>query len=563
MNNENNNQNQNNNNIDDILDILQKRKLQDLKDGKASNDFPTRIDNAPVGKATPQPRPEASAGNTPAKPATPNEFSSTTPNIPICKVNKPSSPSDGTNRPVANHNSQSAPQNNLSPMGEKKVPASALKNAGSPVANKGNISPVNSDKPKSGNVSSSPVRNNTPKPISLSDFDDKEVERAAQKALRKKKKKARGVPGWVKLIIYLVSVIAVSILISATVINVANDVFAFVKSDEDITISVEENEILGEIATELKEAGIIKYPWIFEKYAKFRISKRSYLTEDFIVGEHTLNPTMNYDKIIAALCVSAYDKSVVKVTIPEGYTFDNILDLFIENGIMKEEDKEEYLKQLQEFPYEYDFITKLTEQGSFDNKDRIHRLEGYLFPDTYEFYKNENPVAALDKLFDNFENKFKEEMYTRAEELGMTVDEIITLASMIEAEGDSPVNFAKISSVFHNRLKDNSGSFRLLGSDATTLYALRISGHDKKTLNADDTDFVHPYNTYTSIGLPPGPICNPGIEAITAALYPETTNYMYFLTMSNGETVFARTAAEHNNNIAKSNRLAAEQKAAQ
>ena len=90
-------------------------------------------------------------------------------------------------------------------------------------------------------------------------------------------------------------------------------------------------------------------------------------------------------------------------------------------------------------------------------------LEGYLFPDTYEFYKNENPVAALDTLFDNFENKFKEEMYTRAEELGMTVDEIITLASMIEAEGDSPVNFAKISSVFHNRLKDNSGSFRLLG----------------------------------------------------------------------------------------------------
>ena len=482
-----------NNNIDDVLDILQKRKQQDIINGKAVDDAPTRIDNQAVKKAD---------------------------NSPLSNI------SQKQNNPALN--SSNIQPSSASNKQRQSVTPSANNNHG--------------------------IENKQKTSISLSDFDVKEDEKAAQKA----KRKSRGIPGWLKIIIYLVLVISASVFISLTVIKVGNDVFAFVKSDKQVTVKIRKDSSLKDIASDLEQAGIIEYPWVFEKYASHKISKRSYLTQDFIPGEHTLSPSMNYDKIIAKLCVSAYEKSVVRVTIPEGYTFDQIIDLFIENGIMENEDKDDYLTQLQEFDYEYNFISKLEEQGSFENKNRIHRLEGYLFPDTYDFYKGENPTAAIDKLLSNFENKFSEEMYNRANELGMTVDEVITLASMIEAEGDSPANFAKISSVFHNRIKNKTGAFNYLGSDATTLYAFRIAGYDKNSLKAGDTDFDHPYNTYKYIGLPPGPICNPGIEAIYAALYPDDTNYYYFLTMANGETVFAQTANQHDANIAKSNRIAAQ-----
>lgn len=521
MNNNSNNSSQGKNNIDDILDILQKRKEQDIISGKNTDDAPTRLDHT----AVPAANSNSSSGN--------NKTRQIPINVPSEKKVSENTSNKNIQKPISAQTHTSG----IKPMHE-------------------GVRPVSHSNPSSQSMQKQTV-------INLSDFDDKNVEKATQRENRRRNKKKRGIPGWVKVIIYLILVITASIFISVTVIKVSNDMFAFIKSDREITITIEENTSLSELSQVLYDADIIEYPFVFKNYAKSKIKKRSYLAEDFTPGEHTLTPSMNYDKIIASLCVSSYDKSVVRVTIPEGYTFDGIMDLFIQKGIMKKEDKEEYLKQLQQFPYEYNFITKMTQQESFDNENRIHRLEGYLFPDTYDFYKNENPVSAIDKLLANFENKFSDEMYNRADELGMTVDEIITLASIIEAEGDSPVNFAKISSVFHNRLNDKSGKFKFLGSDATTLYAFRISGHDKKTLGAGDTDFVHPYNTYTSIGLPPGPICNPGIEAIYAALYPDNTNYLYFLTMANGETVFARTASEHNNNIAKSNRIAAEKKAAQ
>ncbi len=506
--------------------------------------------------------------NAPLPKATPIKASSVQPAAPK-PVTPPvtnSQPAPLSDKPAVPNGEVPAPKTPASP-----APASSAAQAqGSASQRPSNAAPVSRpansgitkpavQKPKASAVSSAPKP--TGGTISLSDFDDREVEKAARKADRKKNKKKSGLPGWLKLVIYLLVVISISVLISLTVIKVANDVFAFVKPDKEITIEIEEGATLKEVAQILKDAQVIEYPWIFEQFSAYRISKRSYLTSDFTPGEHVLKPNMNYDKIIASLCVSAYDKSVVRITIPEGYTFNEIMNLFIENGVMKEEDRDEYLTQLQEFDYEYNFITKLGEQGSLDNEDRIHRLEGYLFPDTYDFYKNENPTAALDKLLDNFEKKFTEDMYERADKLGMTMDEVITLASMIEAEGDSPANFGNISSVFHNRLNDRSGTFKYLGSDATTLYAYRIAGYDKKTLGGGETDFDHPYNTYTNIGLPPGPICNPGIEAIYAALYPEDTNYYYFLTMANGETVFAQTLSQHNANIAKSNKIAEEIKA--
>ena len=520
----NNNTSPSSGNIDDILDILQKRKSQDIMEGKAVEAEPTRVDHQIVKTPAPS-QPEAKNGQVPAPKAEVKDEGVKTYTPPV--------------KPAAPVQNPAAASSNLT----QQVPSAHLSKPAAPASSNVKSSPAGTPSMHNGGG------------ISLSDFDSKEYEKQSR---IKGKGKGFSFPGWLKVILYLVIVVGVSVFLSITAIKVGNDVFAFVKADDEITVEIPKDATLKDVAQILHQSGVIAYPSVFEMYGKDKIKDSYYLTDEFTEGSHIVTPMMNYDKLLSALCVSSYDKSVVRITIPEGLDFPDILDLFEENGVLSADAREENIKQLQEFEYDYDFMTKLTEEGSLDRENRKYRFEGYLFPDTYDFYKNENPISAIDKLLSNFDKKFSDEMYERTKELGMTVDEVITLASIIEAEGDSPSNFAKISSVFHNRLKDKSGKFMFLNSDATTLYAYKVAGQDKKVLSGGDTDFEHPYNTYSVKGLPPGPICNPGMEAIYAALYPDTTNYYYFLTMANGETVFARTESQHLNNIARSNRLAAE-----
>lgn len=347
--------------------------------------------------------------------------------------------------------------------------------------------------------------------------------------------------GIIKLVLYIAFVALSSYFLSTAIINVGNDVFAFVKEDREIIVNIPEGADTGDIAEILYDAGVIEHPTIFKMYAKFRISKRSYLTGEYLSGEQTVNPMMNFDTLINTL--ADYERSVsgtVRITIPEGLTVDETIDLLVSKGVGK---KEDYTEALQEFAYDYKFATPLTKENiseyRFDT-NYSYRLEGYLFPDTYDFYLNENPISALDKFLVNFNRKFEEEFYQQCEKKGMTVDEVITLASMIEKEGNNAADYYYISSVFHNRLK-NSASFPYLNSDASLQYALQ----EREGLYGLDTTLDHPYNTYKYKGLPPGPICNPGIEAIYAALYPESTSYYYFYTKKNGTTVYSRTYEEH------------------
>lgn len=343
-----------------------------------------------------------------------------------------------------------------------------------------------------------------------------------------------------KFVLYIVFVVACVYILSTTVINVGNDVFAFVKDNTEITVIIPENADTADVAGILHKAGVIRYPFVFKHYAAFRISRRSYLTGEYLSGEQTVNPMMNYDTLINTL--SDYPRSsndTVRITIPEGLTVDETIELLVKNGVGK---KEDYLEALQTFKYEYKFAELLTEDNISEhrfNTDMSYRLEGYLFPDTYDFYLNENPISALNKLLVNFNKKFEEEFYQRCEDLGMTVDEVITLASLIEKEGNNAEDYYYISSVFHNRLK--STAFPYLNSDASLQYALK----EREGLYGLDTSFDHPYNTYVYKGLPPGPICNPGIEAIYAALYPESTQYYYFYTQKNGITVYSKTYEQH------------------
>lgn len=388
--------------------------------------------------------------------------------------------------------------------------------------------------------------------ISLDDFN--ETPAPSKKASNPPRSTVSGVAksGVTKLIIYLIIVIVISVSLSNAIINVGNDVFAFNKNglgklieEENVTVVIPEGADTGDVAKILHKAGVIKYPGIFNLYANFRISKRSYLTGKYLTGEQTVNHMMNYDAIINTL--SDYERSVsgtVRITIPEGLTVNETLSLLEEKGVGKAKD---FIEALQTFEYDYEFTKLLTKDALSEhrfNTDISYRLEGYLFPDTYDFYLNENPVSAINKLLVNFNKKFEEAFYDRCKELNMTVDEVITLASLIEKEGNNATDFYYISSVFHNRLK-NSASFPFLNSDATLQYALeqRVGAYDV------DTSYEHPYNSYINKGLPPGPICNPGIEAIYAALYPEKTNYYYFYTKKNGTTVYSTTYEQHQNYV--------------
>jgi len=224
----------------------------------------------------------------------------------------------------------------------------------------------------------------------------------------------------------------------------------------------------------------------------------------------------------------------VRVTIPEGYTVAQTIALLAKNGVNTEEALTE-AAQTGDFGYEY------IDSSSED----ISRLEGYLFPDTYEFYINHNAKDALGKLISNFDNKLNEDDLAAAEAKGYDLQDVITIASLIEKETDG-TDQKKIASVIYNRLEgagNKGGTYGLLQIDASLLYA--IPDHEGAITNADK-QVDSKYNLYKYAGLPPTPIANPGLAAIEAALNPESTDYYYYALGKDGKHHFSTTLKEHN-----------------
>lgn len=525
--------------IDDILDILQKRKEQDLKDNQSSDNAKTRIDNDTV-------KVQNNRQNI-------TEKQNSVFNDEDIKTFSSKKDSEDKSETISN---KAQEHKNESENTRAGVP-NTQKNEGASNTKSVNGTPTPSQKP-----SSYVQRQSSPSSgVSLDDFDTPQKgTQKRRKEQSKDEKKSTYIPGYVKVIIYLVTVFIVSILISMCAINVGNDVFAFRKDDKEISVTINEGATLSEVAKELKENGVIKYKSAFVFYAKMRMDGKKYLTGNFVSGNHSLNSSMNYDSLIETLAESTYSNAIVRVTIPEGYTVYQILDLLQQKKVINTESRKKMVEKLNDPSYfDYKFLPetpeKITDEDGTERLDteKLYMLEGYLFPDTYDFYVGENVDSIITKFLNNFDAKFDESFYDRAEELGMSVDEIITLASMIQAEGDNATDFYLISHVFHNRL-NHSSSFPRLQSDATTLYYYQ---GEIKTLNKGDNQKLdNPYNTYTNNGLPPGAVCNPGHEAIYATLYPATyrvddngnqtsIDYYYFYTNEKGVTVFSRENYEH------------------
>ena len=382
--------------------------------------------------------------------------------------------------------------------------------------------------------------------------EDSEIEKEAElerlpKKKRKKANKEFGIFGLFssifKTIMYLVFVIGVSAYVSYNTIRIGNEVFAFVKPSTEVDIVITENMTTADVANLLKENGVIEYDWAFKLYVKYRSAKDTYLP-----GEHKITFDMNYDEIVNALTVVKVEREIVQITVPEGYSIDQIIDLLISEGIGN---RAEYVDVINNYDFKHDFMQKLKEIQLSPN--RKYRLEGYLFPDTYFFYQDDSAVTVINKFLNNFESKFDESFYTRCDELGMNLDEVITLASMAEAEAKFSIDLEYVSSVFHNRLNNWTGTDRKMQSDATIQYVLP---EHKEDLSQADLDLDNPYNTYMYTELPPSAICNPGIDAISAALWPDdpvdsngkSFKAYFFVSNKYGKIYYAQTEPVHNQN---------------
>lgn len=347
----------------------------------------------------------------------------------------------------------------------------------------------------------------------------------------------------VKAIIYMVVVVVIAVFISIFVIKIGNDVFAFVKNDIAVDVTIPEDATVEDIADILYNDGIIKYPSIFKLYASLKKDE-----DGFIAGEYTVSPAMSYDELRYAF-KEHIATGTSWITIPEGYSTDEIIDLMVSNGIGE---REKYIDVINNYDFDFWFMEDLKTVGR--NDGRSYRLEGYLFPDTYEFYNASSEEMVIKKLLKRFDEVFVTDYKTKAAELGYSVDEILTIASMIEKEAGNASDYMYVSSVFHNRLRDWEVPF--LGSDASIVYAIQIgTGVRPSTITHDDLSYDSPYNTYTHEGLPPGPITNPSASAIRYALYPAATENYYFITADNGVAYYAKTKEEHAENIEYVNRI--------
>ncbi len=344
-----------------------------------------------------------------------------------------------------------------------------------------------------------------------------------------------------KTVVYIIFITMMGCFLAYFAITRINDLYAFVKPTDEVEVTIPENATINEIGKILHDAGIIEYPDFFKIYAELKNASERY---EFKSGKYVLNPMMNYDELFVTL-EGTIERSIKRITIPEGYTVDEIIDLFVQEGLGT---KEGFENVIQNYDFEYDFVEEL---DKLDLSGRKYRLEGYLFPDTYEVYTGKSETYYIYKLLDRFDEIFIQKYKDRATELGFTIDQIVTLSSMVEKEAKLAADFEGIACVFHNRLK-KPATFPKLQSDATAVYAIQILTGERITEVLPEHLTVNsPFNTYIVDGLPAGPISCPGYQAITCTLYPGESSYYYFVSNLEGTTYYASTKSEHDKNIAK------------
>lgn len=337
-------------------------------------------------------------------------------------------------------------------------------------------------------------------------------------------------------IVYVVVLVALSAILSAYTMSFVNDVLALNRSDETKTITVSEGATTNDVIKQLKKAGLIKHRFLCMIFMDLTEDIRSAPT--YLSGVYYLTPSMGLEKMLMS-CQEAQTAETVTVTIPEGFTIEQIANKLEKAGVCM---SDEFYSNIENAELNYSFISAIENRTS-----RYYYIEGYLYPDTYEFYVGENASSVINTMLQNFSAKWTDEYDARAKELDMTVDEVITMASIIEKEAGSAEQMPTIAAIFYNRL--NSSSFPRLQSDATTVYTVKYI--KPNVTDGEFNTYAAKYDTYKCMGLPVGPICCPGDNAINAVLYPDDSDAYFFCHDSNGNMYTAKTEAQHNANYLK------------
>ncbi len=332
--------------------------------------------------------------------------------------------------------------------------------------------------------------------------------------------------------IYLVIISLVSIITARFIIKGAYDLLGAYKEEGEATIVITQDSDLEDVVKQLTETGVVQEPFFFRLYASMTKAK-------FSPGTYNISTNLDYEAIINELQMNSNRLDKIKITFVEGCTIEQIGNQLEDAMVCSKEDFIEAVKT-GDFS-NYSFIRSLT-----NPEERYYALEGYMFPDTYEFYLYSSPKTVIQKFLNNYNRRITAEMLERADDLGMTMDQVLIMASLIEKEAANDTDRRKVASVFYNRLK-NPAKFPKLESNTTDYYP-----YTKDTM---PEGFQSTYNTYQIEGLPPGPICNPSISAINAALYPSTTNFYFFNMDINGKAYYATTLAQHEQNIATASKV--------
>lgn len=330
-------------------------------------------------------------------------------------------------------------------------------------------------------------------------------------------------------LIYFAFVVSISIILACVGWMAASDVLALNKEPvtatvtldkaefKDVTISYTDAEgnakersghqvSVGYVAKQLKDAGIIKYKGLFELYCSVSHAKTK-----IDPGTYELSTNYDYRALVKKMQVGSGAMVTTKVTIPEGYTMEQIFHKLEDENVCSYDD---LMDAAANYSYNYSFIDQ-SMQGD------AKRLEGFLFPDTYEFYQGMQASSAINKFLENFHDRLTAEMLEKADERGMTMQEVVTVASMIEKEAANDDERAMIAAVIYNRIEAGMP----LQIDSTIMYVLP---EHKDVLTVEDTKIDSPYNTYQNKGLPPTPIANPGLASIKATLSPASTQALYY-----------------------------------
>ncbi len=363
-------------------------------------------------------------------------------------------------------------------------------------------------------------------------WDAEEIRRQASSSQRRSASRNRKNKR-TNTLIYLACVVLASCLLAGVGWLLVNDVCSLNKAPVEVKLVVEEGDTLSDVANKLKDAGLINYKGIFKLTSGF-FKYKSYVEP----GSYDLNSDMDYRALIRNMhdwdADSKESQGLVDITIPEGYTVREIIDLLAQNGVATVEELEDACANF-EFA-DYDFLDD-SQLGSID------RMEGFLFPTTYEFDKNKSAVYAVDTMLTMFKSQISQQMLADIEASPYTLREIVTMASLIEKEsiGDDTER-KNISSVIHNRLEnpDSEKGGRALQLCSSINYIMKHDG-----VKTFDTEIDSPYNTYINPGLTPGPICNPGLSAIKAAIYPADTSYYFFALGTDGKSHFFTDYNEH------------------